>query len=435
MKPIRVSSTQHATPSGPRSIRTPRASSTSALPQALLAARLPCFATRPPAAATTSELTVEMLKLLERSPPVPTMSIASAGTVTRTATSRSADAQPAISSTVSPRMCSTASSAPSCAGVASPAITDAMAERASSRVSVRPAATAPSASRASNEVLQHPHPVGGHHRFRVELHRLERKRQMPKRHDDPVIAAGCDDEVRRERFLVDHQGVVPRRLGGLGDPREDSLAVVPHERGLSMARLGSTHHRRPERDRRALQSEAYPERRNPPLRALSHELGRAAGGLGSPWPGRDDQSVWAGVERRGERRIVGAKHRHLRAERTERLREVVGERVVVIDEQDLDRHRRASAPSTSSTARRSARAFARVSSSSAAGSESATIPAPASMRQTPSAITAVRMPMHVSIRPSNPRYPTAPAYGPRRPASSPATASMARTSGPRAPFP
>src|ERR1700716_1936404 len=275
MKPIRVSSTQHATPSGPRSIRTPRASSTSALPQALLAARLPCFATRPPAAATTSELTVEMLKLLERSPPVPTMSIASAGTVTRTATSRSADAQPAISSTVSPRIWSAASSAPSCAGVASPAITDAMAERASLRVSVRPPAMATRASRASKEILQHSHPVGGHHRFRMELHGLERKRSMAEPHHDAVVAPRAHDQIQRERSLVDHERVIARRLGRIRDPGEHTFAVVPHERGLSMSRLRCADHGRAERHGSALESEANAEGRYPELRSRAHERWRA----------------------------------------------------------------------------------------------------------------------------------------------------------------
>src|SRR5207237_183107 len=78
----------------------------------------------------TSADTVGMLRRFERSPPVPTISIAPSA-ATFTATSRSAAAKPAISSTVSPRICSAARNAPSCAAVASPAITDAIVPRAS----------------------------------------------------------------------------------------------------------------------------------------------------------------------------------------------------------------------------------------------------------------------------------------------------------------
>src|SRR5256885_3112987 len=176
-----------------------------------------------------------------------------------------------------------------------------------------------------------------------------------------------------------------------------------------MSRLRSADHGRTERDGGALEPEADAQRGDPALGSLADEQRRPARDLGPPGAWRDDQTIGAGVESGGERRIVGPQHRDLGAERAERLREVVGERVVVVDEQDLRRHRTASAPSTISIARRSARAFARVSSSSAAGSESATIPAPAWIRHTPSAITAVRVPLHVSTRPSNPRYPTAPA--------------------------
>src|SRR5687767_2995014 len=150
MNPKPTSSRHAATSAGPRSIATPSSSSTSALPQALEAARLPCFAMRAPAADATMALTVEMLKEFERSPPVPQVSIASGGAWTLTAASRSADANPAISSTVSPRRCMTARSPPSCAGVASPFMTKVIAARASSRESVSAPDTAMSASFRSN---------------------------------------------------------------------------------------------------------------------------------------------------------------------------------------------------------------------------------------------------------------------------------------------
>src|SRR6266540_2280098 len=205
MNPIRASRTHDATPSGPRSILTPSASSTSALPQALEAARLPCFATRPPAPATTSAVIVEMLMLFERSPPVPTTSIAPSSTTTRSAFARRALANPAISSGVSPRMLRAASSAPSCAGVASPAMTEPIADSASALLSGLPDATTASASRAYKEVLQHPHPVLCQDGFWVELHGFERQPCMAQRHHDAVVAPSRDREIRGERRLIDHQ--------------------------------------------------------------------------------------------------------------------------------------------------------------------------------------------------------------------------------------
>ena len=74
MKPIPTSSMQAATASGPSAIWTPSASSTSAEPQAELAARLPCLAILTPAPAATKAAVVEMLNVPRESPPVPTTS-------------------------------------------------------------------------------------------------------------------------------------------------------------------------------------------------------------------------------------------------------------------------------------------------------------------------------------------------------------------------
>ena len=86
-------------------------------------------------------------------------------------------------------------------------------------------------------------------------------------------------------------------------------------------------------------------------------------------------------------RLVGVElvvppHDDLRAERAEQVREVVRERVVVVDQED---HGAAScSDSASSIAASSARSLARHSSCSAAGSESATMPPPACRCATPS---------------------------------------------------
>ena len=74
MKPMPVSAMQVEIAAGDSVSGTPSASSTSALPDLLLTLRLPCLLTRAPAAAATNMLQVEMLKVCEPSPPVPTMS-------------------------------------------------------------------------------------------------------------------------------------------------------------------------------------------------------------------------------------------------------------------------------------------------------------------------------------------------------------------------
>ena len=104
------------------SILTPSDDSTSAAPDFEDAARFPCLATGMPQPATTMAAAVDTLYVPDRSPPVPTTSIAAAGDSIRDIFSRMVMTPPVNSSTVSPRRRSAMRSAPICDGVASPDI-------------------------------------------------------------------------------------------------------------------------------------------------------------------------------------------------------------------------------------------------------------------------------------------------------------------------
>src|SRR5262245_22233574 len=73
-KPMLASVRQRSTVAGEAVTLTPSASNTSALPDLLDTDRFPCLATRTPQAATTSAVQDEMLKVPDRSPPVPHVS-------------------------------------------------------------------------------------------------------------------------------------------------------------------------------------------------------------------------------------------------------------------------------------------------------------------------------------------------------------------------
>ncbi len=144
MKPKPTSCTEYATCSDSRSIRAPRASSTSALPQRLVAERLPCLATEAPAAAARMPAAVETLNVPAPSPPVPQVSSARAATGSASCTcmafSRMMRAKPAISSTVSPpgRKRRAVRNAPNCACVATPVMISSITAAASSSLRVAP---------------------------------------------------------------------------------------------------------------------------------------------------------------------------------------------------------------------------------------------------------------------------------------------------------
>ena len=120
MKQIPISFKHRSETSGGVDTFTPSAASTSALPQRLLAARLPCFATGNPAPAITNAAAVETLKVFAQLEPVPAVSTkTSCSDLMCTARSRIASARPASSATVSPLSLSAINAAAICASLAS----------------------------------------------------------------------------------------------------------------------------------------------------------------------------------------------------------------------------------------------------------------------------------------------------------------------------
>src|SRR5919204_1388077 len=162
---MRAVSMHRRTPSGPRAMSTPSASSTSALPDRLEAARFPCFATGMPAPAATMAAAVEILKVPARSPPVPQVSMVPSGTSSGVAWVRIDSTNPVISSTVSPLARRAIKRPAVWTGVASPAITWSMTSRACSRVSAVPLSSCSIASlngvATGPEILRRPAPGFG----------------------------------------------------------------------------------------------------------------------------------------------------------------------------------------------------------------------------------------------------------------------------------
>ena len=112
----------------------PRASRTSAVPQLLVAARLPCFATLMPAAAQTKAAAVETLNVLDLSPPVPTISRMSSSSKNLSQWLRMPLAAPANSSMVAPFSARATRNAPIWMSVERPDMISSTAASAASKV-------------------------------------------------------------------------------------------------------------------------------------------------------------------------------------------------------------------------------------------------------------------------------------------------------------
>ena len=317
-------------------MRTPSASSTSALPQVPLAERLPCFATGTPQAATTNEATVEMLNVPAPSPPVPQVSTAPFDR-SGTARARMARAKPTTSSSVSPRAAMAARSAPIWAGVASPSMIVPIASAASSSVSRSPRASfarwrlmltfAPTPRKLRRRSL----PDVGEDALGVELHALERPLAVAQAHHDAAVRPRRHLEARGHGLGRDHERVVARGGEDVRQPGEDRLAVVADLGGLAVHELRRAHDLAAERLAEGLVPEADAEERH---RRAADELEADPRLVGRPRPRRDHDAVRLQGERVLDAHRVVADDLHLRPELAEVLVEVEGERVVVVDEED-----------------------------------------------------------------------------------------------------
>src|ERR1700761_3623764 len=182
MKPKPISSMQRATASGPRSIATPSASSTSAGPDFEGAERLPCVAPAQPARGGPAPAVVETLKV-EGPPPVPAVSTRSARVLwTEAARARIVRARPTSSETVSPFARRAIRKAPVWIGSVRPSMISLRTVEAWSAVRFSPEQTASIARETTSlgilgrpflqEVLQQVFAVRGEHRLGVELDAL-----------------------------------------------------------------------------------------------------------------------------------------------------------------------------------------------------------------------------------------------------------------------
>src|SRR5712691_867845 len=216
----------------------------------------------------------------------------------------------------------------------------------------------------------------------MELHALDRQRLVPHGHDLAVLGPRRDLELFGNRGRG--QGVVPPDLELLRQPLEYAASVVLDDARFSMQEPPRAADLPAERLDDRLVPETDAERRHTRVADEPDELlGRTARAGGEDEVRRLEPRV----------QLVRPAHRDLRAELAQVVREVVRERVVVVDKQYHDASARSIAASSAASLRRH-------SSCSAVGSESATIPAPACSRASPSSSTIVLIAMHVSSEPS-----------------------------------
>ena len=361
MKPTPASLISRVMSPGGTSSLTPSAASTSEAPEIEDTERLPCLAILTPAPAATSDAQVETLNVPWPSPPVPTMSTAPAGASTRVIFSRISLAAPVISSTVSPRTRSAIRNAPICAGVATPDIMISSADCISSTDSVAPVATLPMIVFKRVRGHRFPRAVAQ----AADLAELRRRGAMPASSRKlassswpcseamlsgwnctpctgcvlccrpmmmPSVGLGRDLEGGRQARALDDQRVIARHLELVGQALEQPCAAIADRRQLAVHRLGRADHLAAVdlADRLVAEADAEQRDRRP---GLGDQVEADAGLVGRARPRRQHDRLRLHADRRVDGDLVVAEDLARRTELAQEVDEVIGEAVVVIDQE------------------------------------------------------------------------------------------------------
>ena len=162
-------------------------------------------------------------------------------------------------------------------------------------------------------------------------------RPVRQGHDEPVVAARRDGELGGQTVFADHERMVPPGLERARDAVEERGPVVAHGRALAVPRRGRALDDAAVERRDRLVAEADAEQRD--AGALGRRRSsRSSGPHSRAGPGPGEITIARG---RSATTASGS-NRSLRATSTpvvelpERLHEVVGEGVVVVDDEDHD---------------------------------------------------------------------------------------------------
>ena len=199
---------------------------------------------------------------------------------------------------------------------------------------------------------------------------------MPDTHDFTFGSLSGDFQTVGKALTAHKQAMVAGCFKGGRKPLEEILRVVKDGGGLAVHQASCANHFTAIDITHALVTEADSENRYLPSKVTDHvtadsSLFRRAGAR------RDADALWCHCLDLGESDLVVSLHEGIGSQLAEILDEVVGERIVIIDDEDHDRKVVLSVAAASSIARMTPMALFTVSSYSEAALESATTPAPA----------------------------------------------------------
>ena len=167
----------------------------------------------------------------------------------------------------------------------------------------------------------------------MELHPVDVELLVSQSHDHPTLGPSRDLETIRQGLALHDQGMITRSLKRVLQALENTLALVMNHRGLAMHQFPGPHHLPAVNLSDRLMPEADPEDRKLASEGLDYLAGNARL-VGRAGPRRNANPRRLQVPQFLHRDGIIPKHFHLRTQLPEILHEVVGEGVVVIDDNE-----------------------------------------------------------------------------------------------------
>ncbi len=178
--------------------------------------------------------------------------------------------------------------------------------------------------------------MGGEDRFGMELDPPERKGAVTESHD---FAFGClcgDFQAVGQTLTAYEQAVVSGRLEGIGKPLKEILGVMKDRGGLPVHQTSCTDNFTTINITHALVTQADSENRHLACKVADH-IAADSRFLRGAWPWGDADALRRHRLNLGESDLIITPHQRIGTELSEILDEVVGEGIVIIDDEDHDR--------------------------------------------------------------------------------------------------
>src|SRR5438093_3807259 len=172
----------------------------------------------------------------------------------------------------------------------------------------------------------------GQNGFRMELHAFDAKGAVAKAHDLSLRGLSGDFQTGGERLAPDDQRMVARRFKRVGQIAKDRLLIMTDHRRLAMHQTFGANHLSAKCFSDALMTKTDTENRNGPRQTFDGVDGNPCF-FRRAWPRRDHNALRLECRNLIDGHGVVPDHFQFLAQFAKILDQVIGERVVIVDDQ------------------------------------------------------------------------------------------------------